>query len=211
MHIDLFSDMVCPWCRIGKKNMDDAIAAWKEKTGETITVTYRAYQLDPTLPPEGKPFRETMEAKFGSPERLNPMLQRVTDAGAEIGLTFRFDQVQRMPNTLMAHRVTAILPEQMRHQWVDAVMKAYFEDGKDLSSRDVLLEVAESIGADADQLRQALDGDGGLADVQNDLNSAQGIGITGVPFFVIDGRYALSGAYPVEQFLTAFQRISQGA
>lgn len=211
MRIDVFSDMVCPWCRIGKKNMEDAIAAWEEKTGETISVTYRAYQLDPTLPPEGKPFRETMEAKFGGSDRLDPMLQRVTDAGAAIGLTFRFDQVKRMPNTLMSHRVTAVLPEQLRPEWVTAAMRAYFEDGRDLSSLDVLLDIAAGIGADVEQLRQALDGDGGLAEVQSDLDSAQGIGITGVPFFVVDGKYALSGAYPVEQFLTAFRKIAQGA
>jgi len=209
MRIDLFSDMVCPWCRIGKKNMDDAIAAWTEQTGETIPVTYRAYQLDPTLPPEGKLFRETMAAKMGGDERLDPMFQRVTDAGAAIGLTFRFDRITRMPNTLQAHRITAILPEEQRRGWVEACMRANFEDGLDLASLDVLLELAAGMGVDAGDLKRRLEAGEGAAEVEHDFEMARGIGITGVPFFIIDGKYALSGAYPVSQFLAAFRKIAQ--
>lgn len=209
MRIDLFSDMVCPWCRIGKKNMDDAISAWTEQTGETIPVTYRAFQLDPTLPPEGKPFRESMAAKMGGDERLDPMFQRVTDAGAAIGLTFRFDKITRMPNTLLSHRITAILPEERRREWVEACMKANFEDGLDVASLDVLLGLAAGMGVDADDLRRRLEAGEGSAEVQQDLDMASGVGITGVPFFIIDGKYALSGAYPVSQFLAAFSKIAQ--
>lgn len=209
MRIDLFSDMVCPWCRIGKKNMDDAISAWTEQTGETIPVTYRAFQLDPTLPPEGKPFRESMAAKMGGDERLDPMFQRVTDAGAAIGLTFRFDKITRMPNTLLSHRITAILLEERRREWVEACMKANFEDGLDVASLDVLLGLAAGMGVDADDLRRRLEAGEGSAEVQQDLDMASGVGITGVPFFIIDGKYALSGAYPVSQFLAAFSKIAQ--
>lgn len=209
MRIDLFSDMVCPWCRIGKKNMDDAIAAWTEQTGETIPVTYRAYQLDPTLPPEGKPFRESMEAKMGGAERLDPMFQRVTEAGAAIGLTFRFDKITRMPNTLLAHRITAVLPEERRREWVEACMKANFEDSLDLASKDVLLGLAAGLGVDKDDLNRRLDAGEGTAEVEKDFEMARGVGITGVPFFIVDGKYALSGAYPVSQFLAAFRKIAQ--
>jgi len=92
MKIEVYSDMVCPWCRIGKKNMNDAVTAWHEQTGQTIEVSYHAYQLDPTLPPDGLPFNSVMEKKMGGAERLRPMLQRVTDAGAAVGVTFRFDK-----------------------------------------------------------------------------------------------------------------------
>jgi len=209
MIIDLYSDMVCPWCRIGKKNMHDAIMAWSSETNEPVDVRYRAFMLDPTLPPEGKPFRETMEAKMGGAARLDPMLQRVTDAGAAIGLTFRFDRITRMPNTLLAHRITAILPEDSRRAWVDAAMDAYFEEGRDIADPDVLLELAAGIGADAGDLRRRLDAGEGLDETDRDFAAAQGMGITGVPFFILNGKYALSGAYPSAQFLAAFRKIAQ--
>lgn len=208
MNIDLYSDMVCPWCRIGKKNMQDAIAAWEAETGDKVPVQYRAYQLDPTLPPEGKPFREAMTAKFDA-SQLAPMLQRVTDAGADVGVTFRFDKVERMANTLLAHRITALVPADKQQQWVDAAMDAYFEHGRDISSLDVLLELASEIGMDADELRKRLDAGEGMAEAQRDFDTARSMGITGVPFFIINGKYALSGAYPSSQFLAAFRKIAQ--
>ncbi|MBW5445977.1 DsbA family oxidoreductase [Cohnella sp. CFH 77786] len=209
MKIDVYSDMICPWCRIGKKNMYDAIMAWASEVNETIPVTYRAYQLDPTLPPEGKPFRQEMEAKFGGAGRLDPMLQRVTEAGAGIGLTFRFDRVTRMPNTLLAHRITAILPAELRQPWVDAVMDAHFEEGRDIAQADVLFELASGIGADPEDLRPRLAAGEGTAEVERDFETARNLGITGVPFFIINGKYALSGAYPSAQFLAAFRKIAQ--
>ncbi|WP_276353431.1 DsbA family oxidoreductase [Cohnella caldifontis] len=209
MKIDLYSDMVCPWCRIGKKNMYDAIMAWANETNETVDVAFHAFQLDPGLPPEGKPFRDTMEAKMGGAARLDPMLQRVTEAGAGIGLTFRFDRIARMPNTLLAHRITAILPEESRQAWVDAAMDAYFEEGRDIADLDVLLGLAEGIGADAGELRKRLDAGDGTAETDRDFAAARDMGITGVPFFIINGKYALSGAYPSAQFLAAFRQIAQ--
>jgi predicted DsbA family dithiol-disulfide isomerase len=211
MKIDVFSDMVCPWCRIGKKNMNDAIMAWAQETNETVPVTYRAYQLDPTLPPEGKPFRQAMEAKMGGADRLNPMLQRVTDAGADIGVTFRFDQVKDMPNTLLAHRITALVPADRQQEWVEAAMAAYFEDGKNIAEQDVLLELATNIGLDAEDIRRRLAAGEGSAEVERDFEMARGMGITGVPFFIVNGKYALSGAYPSAQFLASFRKIAMEA
>lgn len=211
MQIDVYSDMVCPWCRIGKKNMNDAIAAWENATGETVTVNYHAFQLDPTLPPEGLPFNNHMEKKFGGAEQLRPMLQRVTDAGAAVGVTFKFDQVSRMPNTVLAHRITSLLEEEGQAAWVEACMKAYFEDGKDIAQQEVLVEIArEELGVDTDELKRLLAAGEGNESVTEDQQNAQNIGISGVPFFILDGKYALSGAYPAKQFLEAFQKIKQG-
>jgi predicted DsbA family dithiol-disulfide isomerase len=209
MKIDVYSDMVCPWCRIGKKNMSDAIETWLEQTGQTVEVSYHAYQLDPTLPPEGLPFNSVMEKKMGGAERLRPMMQRITDAGAAIGVTFNFDKVERMPNTVLAHRITALLPEEDEVYWIDAVMKAYFEDGRDIAKLDVLLEIAAELGLDAEEAKRLLDDGEGLDTVEQDMESAKAIGITGVPFFIINNKYALSGAYPSAQFLEAFKKISQ--
>jgi len=210
MKIDVYSDMVCPWCRIGKKNMNDAIDAWQEQTGQDVEVSYHAYQLDPSLPPEGLPFNSVMEKKMGGAERLRPMLQRVTEAGANVGVTFHFDKVERMPNTVLAHRITALLPQEDEATWIEAVMKAYFEDGRDIAKLDVLLEIAAELGLDATEARKLLDNGEGQEAVEQDMAAAQGIGITGVPFFIIDNKYALSGAYPSAQFLEAFKKIAQG-
>ncbi|WEK53998.1 MAG: DsbA family oxidoreductase [Candidatus Cohnella colombiensis] len=209
MKIDLYSDMVCPWCRIGKKNMSDAISAWEASTGETIEVNYHAYMLSHDLPPEGQPFNSAMEKKMGGPEKLRPMLQRVTEAGAAVGVTFNFDQVERMPHTELAHRVTALLNTESQEIWLDAVMKAYFEDGRDIAQLSVLLEIADELGIDVEALRQELDAGNGKEAVQDDFTTARNIGISGVPFFILDGKYALSGAYPANQFLEAFQKIKQ--
>ncbi len=210
MKIDVYSDMVCPWCRIGKKNMNDAIDAWHEQTGQEVEVSYHAYQLDPTLPPEGLPFNSVMEKKMGGAERLRPMLQRVTEAGANVGVTFRFDNVERMPNTVLAHRITALLPQEDEATWIEAVMTAYFEDGRDIAKLDVLLEIAAELGLNAEEARRLLDNGEGQEAVEQDMAAAKGIGISGVPFFIIDNKYALSGAYPSAQFLEAFKKIAQG-
>jgi len=209
MKIDVYSDMVCPWCRIGKKNMNDAIGEWSEQSGETVEVAYHAYQLDPSLPPEGMPFNSAMEKKMGGPERLRPMLERVTEAGAAVGVTFRFDRVLRMPNTVLAHRITALLPQEDEGAWIEAVFKAYFEDGKDIARLDVLLGIAAELGLDAGEAKRLLDEGEGLKDVEKDMETAKAIGITGVPFFIINDKYALSGAYPSAQFLEAFKKIAQ--
>jgi predicted DsbA family dithiol-disulfide isomerase len=209
MKIDVYSDMVCPWCRIGKKNMNDALEAWNEATGQTIPVVYHAYQLDPKLPPEGLPFNSTMEKKMGGPERIKTMLQRVTEAGAAVGVTFRFDQMERMPNTVLAHRITALLPEGHQEHWVDSVMKAHFEDGKDIAKLDVLLDIGRDLELDPAEITTLLDEGYGLEAVNKDMEVAKNMGISGVPFFIINGKYVLSGAHPSSQFLEAFRKIAQ--
>lgn len=209
MKIDVYSDMVCPWCRIGKKNMNDALMAWSQENNTEIDVHYHAYQLDPTLPPAGLPFNDAMEKKMGGAERLRPMLERVTEAGAAVGVTFRFDKIPRMPNTVLAHRMTAVVPEDRRAEWVEAVMTAYFEEGRDIAVKQVLLDIAAELNLDTEDLSSRIDAGEGLDSVQKDIETAQGLGISGVPFFIIDNKYALSGAYPAAQFLEAFRKIAQ--
>lgn len=209
MQIRVYSDMVCPWCRIGKKNLSDAIREWSERTGEEVAVSYHAFLLDPSLPPEGLPYKETMAAKFGGESRIAPMLDRVREAGAAVGVTFRWDRVTRMPNTVLAHRVTALLPENRREEWVSAVMTAYFEYGRDIAKPEVLLEIAGDLGCDAGSLALDLKEGRGAAEVQADLEQAQRMGISGVPFFVIDNKFGLSGAYPAAEFVRAFEKIAE--
>lgn len=206
MMIEIFEDIVCPWCRIGKKNLEDALANF---TAEPVEVHFRAYQLDPSTPIEGSPFREVMLQKFrADEERLNGMLQQVTEAGKASGLHFDFSQVEKMPNTLKAHQLIAIAAEEHKKPLVNGLFKAYFEDGKDIGHIDVLLEISEQLGMDREQTAALLNAKEGLDRVEDDLEFARQAGVTGVPFFVINQKYALTGAQPSAAFLQALEQIS---
>jgi predicted DsbA family dithiol-disulfide isomerase len=201
MVIDIFQDTVCPWCRIGKKNLMDALAQW---TGEDVEIRYRSFQLDPTAPLEGKPFKAIMESKFGNnPERMQGMFQQVTGAGAAVGVNFDFSRVERSPNTLKSHQLIVLAPQDKKQEVVDAIYQAYFEDGRDIGSVEVLLEIAKEVGIAAKGLADQLLAKEGLEQVEDDLEFARQVGITGVPFFIINDKYALTGAQPSSTILQA--------
>lgn len=207
MHIDLYSDMVCPWCRVGKQNLRRALKLWEEAGGEPVTVRYHAYQLDPSLPEEGKPFAEAMRHKVRDPAQLQGMQEQVAQAGAAAGVTFRFDLVSRMPNTRLAHRMVALLPQEKQGAAIDALFRAYFEEGRDIAKWSELSVIAAEIGEDASSLSAQLQEGGGSEPVDADLGAAAEIGVTGVPFFVFNDRYALSGAYPAEKLVELLERV----
>jgi len=193
MHIDLFSDTVCPWCRIGKRHLELALADWP---GEPPTIRYRSFFLDPTIPPEGKDFRAHMSAKGGGRVPLEQFFAAPRERGAAVGLTFNFEAIERAPNTLLSHRLVALAPEEKRGELLDALYAAYFEHGQDVGDAAVLVNVAAACGMDASATATALAGDAGTAEVLADVEYARQVGISGVPFFVFNGRYALSGAQP---------------
>lgn len=206
MIIEIFQDLVCPWCRIGKKNLMDAL---EDFTAEPVELHYRAYQLDPSTPVEGADFATLMRTKFRADEsKLQAMHQQVTQAGQASGLHFDFGQITKMPNTLKAHQLIAIAPEEVKQQLVDDLFKAYFEDGKDIGHIDFLLETASLHGMDPHQTRIQLSAKEGLEQVEDDLAFASQAGVTGVPFFVINRKYALTGAQPAATFLQALEQIS---
>jgi predicted DsbA family dithiol-disulfide isomerase len=210
MHIDLYSDVVCPWCRIGKQNLSRALELWAEKGGETVSVAYHAYLLDPSLPEEGRPFTDVMVRKMGGENALKEALDHVTRAGAAVGLTFRFERVKRMPSTRLAHRFVAVVPEELKAAAVDALFRAHFEEGLDIAQISVIGEIAAEIGANESGLLARLHSGEGSDALEADLAQAQRMGITGVPFFVFNNRYALSGAYPPEKMLQLMERVSKG-
>ncbi|NQX58864.1 DsbA family oxidoreductase [Paenibacillus qinlingensis] len=206
MIIEIFQDLVCPWCRIGKKNLMDAL---EDFTDEPVELHYRAYQLDPSTPMEGENFATLMRTKFRADEsKLQAMLQQVTQAGQASGLHFDFAKVTKMPNTLRAHQLIAIAPGEVKQKLVDDLFKAYFEDGKDIGDIDFLLEAASQVGIDPNQTRINLLAKEGLEQVEDDLAFASQAGVTGVPFFVINHKYALTGAQPAATFLQALKQIS---
>ncbi len=207
MHIDIVHDTACPWCRIGKHNLRMALADWQ---GEPVTLGYLTYFLNPDMPPDGRLYREHMAAKFGSAD-LRQINDAPTRLGAAAGLTFDFEAIQRAPNTLMSHRLIALAPDDKRDAVVDAIYDAYFEHGKDIGSRDVLLDIAASVGLDRGATETLLASDAAEKAVVEQAAQMYESGVSGVPLFIFNGKWALSGAQPVHVFRQVLDTVAQEA
>ena len=192
--LDVFSDVVCPFCFIGRRKLEQALA--EEPAGD-IEVRWRAFQLNPELPPEGSNHREMLIAKFGSAEAVDAAHERIAAMGREVGIAFDFGAAERVPNTFLAHRAIALAAREGRADAaVEACFAAHFERGMDIGDAAVLvpLLVAEA-GLDADALWAALDAGEGAQEVERDLVLAHQAGIHAVPCFIAGERVALSGAH----------------
>lgn len=201
MRIDIFSDVVCPWCFIGKRRLEQALAAAELRQAE---LHWHAFQLNPDLPPGGMDRRQYLENKFG-PGAAERIHARLDEAGREAGIDFQFDKIARSPNTRDAHRLLWLAAGQGRqNELKEALMQAYFVEGRDVGDRGVLADIAAASGVSGD-IGAFLAGDGGQREVQEDLGLAARLQISGVPFFIFSGRYALAGAQPPEVFAQALQ------
>ena len=203
--ITMIADFACPWCRIGKANLDAAIAQW---TGAPVEVTFLPYFLDPTIPAEGKNFREHLTQKFqGAP--IEGMFERVSEAGARANLEFRWDLIGKSPNTTLAHRLIFIAPDEAKDALSTAIYDAYFQQGKDITDLDTLLDLAVASGLDRETTRQRLAADEGAAEVRSIAQQVAEQGVTGVPFFIFDSKLALNGAQPPEIMLDAMRQATE--
>jgi len=199
MKVEIFSDIACPWCFIGKRRLERALAA----SGAPAELRFRAYQLQPGLPAEGVPAVEFFERKFGGKERVRGIFERVTQLGREEGIAFDFHKQQRAPNTELAHRVVHFAQTQRQAaSTVDALFSGYFEQGVNLCDLNELVLLLEHrrVPLNGGELRDAIAAGFGKEEVASDLGLAREYGIGGVPLFIFDQRYALEGAQPVEQF-----------
>jgi predicted DsbA family dithiol-disulfide isomerase len=189
--IDIVSDVVCPWCYVGEKRLEAALA---DEAGPVV-VRWRPYQLDPTIPEAGLDRAEYMAKKFGNSGRLQSVHDNLTRLGAELGLPFAFDKIKRSPNTLDAHRLIRwAATAGVQAEVVDRLFKAFFVEGRDVGDRKVLVELAGECGLDAGQVEKAL-ADGADADlVRAEIEEAQTMGVSGVPFFIFGGRVGVPGA-----------------
>ncbi len=208
MHIDVYHDLACPWCRIGKRQLALALEQW---SGPSISVRYRAFLLNPNLPPEGAEFQPYMLQKGGGRIPLEQFFAGPRAAGATVGLTFNFEQIATAPQTLLAHRMIALTPQAQQGALIDAIYSAYFEHGHDIGSLPALLTIAAEQGLDTLRLEQQLRADGGLEQVRAEVDHAYQLGISGVPFFVAAERYGLSGAQPPAVLRQLFERASSAA
>jgi predicted DsbA family dithiol-disulfide isomerase len=206
IQIDLFHDTVCPWCRIGKRHLELALEQWE---GETAEVTYRTFFLDPSIPEEGRDFRAHMLAKGGGRVSLEQFFTPPRQLGGKAGLDFNFEKIEQAPNSLLSHRLIALAPEEKKEAVVDAVYTAYFEDGRDIGSLETLVAIAAEQGLDAAEMRRLLEGTAAQEQVLGEAQWAQQQGISGVPFFIFNGRYAFSGAQPPEVILEVLEQVSE--
>ena len=207
VRIDVVSDVVCPWCFIGKRRLEKALAL---KPEIPVEVHWHPYFLNDWIPREGIARSEYLTTKFGSPERYAGIAQRVSAAAAEEGLDCAMDKISRQPNTIDAHRLI---------RWAEGIGKAaemkqklmelYFTDGADLSNRAVLVQAAADVGLDADDISEALASDQDIEEVAREAIAAKDAGIEGVPCFIFGGKLAVSGAQAPEYLAEAIERAAE--
>jgi predicted DsbA family dithiol-disulfide isomerase len=206
--IDVVSDVVCPWCYLGQKRLEKAIAAVPEID---VTVHWRPYQLDPTIPADGRDRREYMLSKFGSEERIREIHARIEPLGAAEGIAFDFDAIKVSPNTLEAHRLIrwgANEGLEIQNRIVKALFSAYFEQGLNVGDRAVLIDTARSAGMDPAVVEVLLATDADRAEVVEEIETASRMGITGVPCFLLERRYAVMGAQDTAVLADAIRQVA---
>jgi predicted DsbA family dithiol-disulfide isomerase len=205
LRIDVWSDIACPWCYVGKRRLEAALAKFPHR--DEVDVVWRAFELDPSAPPERPSdvgYAERLAKKYGtSLTEAKGMLTRMTDVAAADGLDFHFEKI-RPGNTFDAHRVLHLAGERGKQDAVkERYLRAYMTEGEPIGDPEALVRLAAEAGLDAEEVRATLASDAFAADVRADEEEARELGINGVPFFVLGGKYAISGAQPVELLLRA--------
>lgn len=190
--LDIISDPICPWCYIGKARLDAAIA----ETGlNPFRITWRIFELNPEMPPEGMDRQTYLEAKFGGAEGAERVCSRVREEAERSGLELRFERIRRTPNTFDAHRLIRWAHAAgAQNEVADGLFRRYFERGEDISDHAVLLEVAGAAGLEREVVARLLAGDADREALRNEEAAIRRMGVAGVPCFVIAGRYVLQGA-----------------
>jgi predicted DsbA family dithiol-disulfide isomerase len=202
MNIDIVSDTICPWCYIGKRKLESALAT---RTDIEVQIGWRPFQLNPEMPRDGMSRNAYLSAKFGGAERASRIYDNIRQAGSELGINFRFDLIERTPSTLDSHRLVRwSLADGLQNEVMQRLFTAYFENGEDVGDRNVLTRIAGEAGMDADAVRTQLDDDTDLEVVRQEDTMARSMGINGVPCFIIDRKYAVSGAQDVPVFHKVF-------
>ncbi|MGX9719543.1 DsbA family oxidoreductase [Stenotrophomonas acidaminiphila] len=208
MRIDIWSDVVCPWCWIGKHRFQRALALMGDKAPQ-VEVRWHPFLLDPDADATPVPLRQAYAARFGGAERTEQMLAQTQSAARAEGLPMDFDRGQVKVTTLPAHRLLWLAGREGVQEPVgEALFRAHFEHGRNLADPQVLAEAAAAGGIPAARVEALLASDEGLAEVRAGLGQAQALGIQSVPTFVINGRYAVQGAQPPEVFAQVLEKVA---
>jgi len=204
--IDIASDVVCPWCYIGKRRIEKAMTELSDQF--EFDVSYLPFELNPQTPKEGFNQKEYLTKKFGSEEKYNQITNHVASVAAGEGLKFDFSKQKKSPNTRDAHRIIAFAKQEGKQLAAkEAFMKAYFEDGVDLTKKENLLAISEQVGLNPQRIAALLDSDEGLDEVIMNEQANHQQGISGVPYYIINNQYGISGAQSSEVFVQALTQI----
>ncbi|MEH1883662.1 MULTISPECIES: DsbA family oxidoreductase [unclassified Nostoc] len=206
MLIDIFHDPVCPWCRIGKKHLFDALAQWQE---QEVYIRWHPFILDNTVPADGYEFRSFMRNRKGiKAEELQHLFDSTRRAGEAAGVKLDFDKIRLAVNTKLSHRLITLAPTKVKNDVVEAIYKAYFEDGLDIGDIDVLIAIGTAYQMDSRELQLQLSDDAaGKAFVAESI-FARPNSINSVPFFIINNKVNINGSHSVEMFLQALNRAA---
>lgn len=208
LDIDVISDVMCPWCFIGKRRLDKAVAG---RPGMPVDIRWRPFQLDPTIPPEGMDRQDYLDRKFG-PDKAGTVYDQIRAAGAEEGIEFNFDAIGKAPNTLDAHRLIRwAATAGVQGAVVEELFSGYFVEGADLTDTGYLAEAAEAAGMEREIVARLLAGDADRALVEEEIALAQRMGVQGVPCFIFGGKYVVMGAQGPDVLGAAIDRAVQEA
>jgi len=203
--VDIVSDVACPWCYIGKKRIETAIQLWK---GAPVEVTWHPFQLDPNMPETGLDRKTYLKNKFGDRD-LSESMTRITEAGTDLGINFNFGDQWLAVNTLALHQLLHIAGEEgFRDTLKERFLNAYFEENLHLNDTEVLIKVMAEYGWAAEKTKRIIADDAIAYAVKQEIAHYQQLGVTGVPFFIINDKYGISGAQPPSVFLEAFGKVA---
>lgn len=208
LRIDVIADLACPWCYLGKRRLDDALASVH---GPSI-VTWYPFQLNPSMPESGMPLEEYLASKYGDPESLQPAIAELVTAGREEGINFRFDRVTTVPNTMDAHRIMKLAETEgiNTSDLAELILRGFFEQGLDIADRDVLIEFGQRQGLEAPDVHKTLDDDLSRRVVLSQEAHVRQSGVTGVPDFLINKRLFAIGAQSTGNLVALFDRVMFG-
>ncbi len=208
LRVGMIADLVCPWCYLGKRRLDAALGAVRGPS----TLRWLPFQLNPDMPSAGMGFEEYLASKFGDPAKVQPALDELTRAGLGEGIRFRFDLMKRVPNTLDAHRVMQLAEEEGASAAgvAEGLFSGFFEEGRDIGEREVLVQIAGNHGLERDGVLRALDDDKARDRVLDREAEVRRSGVTGVPDFLINDRLFVIGAQPTDVLVDAFDRAMFG-
>jgi predicted DsbA family dithiol-disulfide isomerase len=210
IRIDIVSDTVCPWCFIGKRRLEEALR--QHGDAEPVEIHWRPFQLNPDMPDGGLDRREYLETKFGGPDGARQVYDRIRQAGQSAGLALNFESIPRTPNTINSHRLVHRAAQLGKeNEIVEALFRAYFFDGRDIGSVDTLVEYAASVGLPAEEIRAYLESDEDAEMIRDEDAQARSMGIQGVPCFIFNNQYAVSGAQEPAVFLKVFAMLAKEA
>ena len=192
IEIDIVSDTICPWCYVGKRRLERALDGFE---ADEVRVRWHPFQLNPGMPPEGMDRAEYVTAKFGGTDAARAVYDRIREAGAEEGIAFAFERMPRTPNTFASHRVVHYAAgEGVQNETVEALFQAVFLNGRDIGDFETLVDIGAECGIDPVALAEYLAGTEEAGQLRADEERARRMGVTGVPCFIVGGRYAVTGA-----------------